>query len=145
LLGLTLALAKNSSPPKLPFELAHDNFYRAAQHGLNAELHWVVDGAVRALPASELLRRLRPLALEGLIDAGVLRDEAEHHLQPFEQRFMTGRTGAQWQLARLKRESPNKPTRRALQSMMSEYLDLFRSQRPVHLWPPAAGHSSTCG
>jgi hypothetical protein len=52
LLGLTLALREDVEwmLPAFPFEHAHRNFYRAAQHGLDATLLWPVPDAPSPQP-----------------------------------------------------------------------------------------------
>ncbi|RIK89650.1 MAG: glutamate--cysteine ligase, partial [Proteobacteria bacterium] len=78
-LGATLALADDVDwmLPAFPFEYAHRNFYRAAQHGLGAELLWPERSAPspRPLLARELAAALLPRARHALVSAGV--DDAE--------------------------------------------------------------------
>ena len=72
LLGLTLALAPDADAwvRQVPFRQAHRNFYRAAQLGLRAELGWPLGpgGRMRPVPAPQLIRRLLPVARQGLED-----------------------------------------------------------------------------
>jgi hypothetical protein len=84
LLGLTLTLAVDADcwVPRVAFQQAHHNFYRAAQLGLQAELAWPLgsEGRVQTVPAAELVPRLLPAARQGLKDAGVAAGEADQLL-----------------------------------------------------------------
>src|SRR5215208_1972375 len=62
---------------RLSFERAEDGFYRAAQHGLAAELTWPFGdhGRLRTLAAAELVSELLPAARDGLLDGGVAAEE----------------------------------------------------------------------
>ena len=64
LIGLTLWLAGRDErwTYAVPFERAEHGFYRAAQHGLAAELSWPAGSAdgVRTVPAAELVPELLP-------------------------------------------------------------------------------------
>ena len=70
LIGLTLWLADRDErwTYAVPFERAEHGFYRAAQHGLAAELSWPADcgDGVRTVPAAELVPELLPAARRGL-------------------------------------------------------------------------------
>jgi hypothetical protein len=143
LLGLTLALAPDADAwtRRVPFPQAHHNFYRAAQLGLRAELVWPLDpgGRARPLPADQLVRRLLPVARQGLEDAGVLPDEADRLLAVVQARAATGRTGAVWQRRALAALEPRLGRERALAAMLERYLELQGTNRPVHTWPVPAG------
>jgi gamma-glutamyl:cysteine ligase YbdK (ATP-grasp superfamily) len=136
LLGLTLALAPQMDAlSDLPFDRAHANFYRAAQHGLGARLHWPTPSGVELLPAPTLLRRLLPLAERGLVDAGVDARAARHYRRVLEARVASGTTGAQWQRARLRQLREHLTRREALQNLTLEYMAHFWSGEPVSHGP----------
>ena len=143
LLGLTLAMAPSADGwvPRMAFQQAHDNFYRAASVGLDAELAWPLGpgGRMRTLPAAELVPLLLPVARSGLEAAGVLPEEAEELLAVVEARAATGQTGAVWQRQTLAVLAPHLGRERALAAMLKRYLDHQLDGQPVHTWPmPAA-------
>jgi hypothetical protein len=115
-----------------PFAYAEQNLYRAAKHGLHAELFWPAERAPspRLRPARELVRELVPIALGGLCDAGVHHDEASALLAVIDERAASGRTGAAVQRAWL----PEDDRARALQAMVERYLAHSSGALPVHRW-----------
>ena len=68
--GLVRALAESERPlwSQMSFSAAEENFHVAAQHGIDAQVYWPGVGQVRATELT--LRRLLPLAHEGLADLG---------------------------------------------------------------------------
>ena len=141
-LGLTLALAPDADAwtRRVPFQQAHHNFYRAAQLGLRAELAWPLGpgGRVVTVPADQLVRRLLPLARQGLDDAGVLPDEVDRLLAVVQARAAAGQTGAVWQRRALAALEPRLGRERALAAMLERYLELQGTNAPVHTWPVPA-------
>ena len=78
--GLTRTLAEDDRPlwSRMSFSAAEENFHVAAQHGIDSRIYWPGVGQV---DATELvLRRLLPLAHEGLSRWGVEADEADRLL-----------------------------------------------------------------
>jgi hypothetical protein len=145
LIGLSLRLAGQDEQwtYALPFERADHNFYRAAQHGLSAELSWPSGhrDQTRTVPAAELAAELIPMAREGLVQAGVATDEAGRLLDVISARTASGQTGARWQRAALADAEQSHDRPRALAVMLERYLGCAASGRPVHTWPV----SSTAG
>src|SRR6516162_1501767 len=97
--GLVRSLAEAQRPiwTQMSFTTAAENLHEAARNGLDAQLYWPGVGDV---PVSELvLRRLLPLAREGLGHWGVEAKCADRLLGIIEQRCLTGQNGAAWQIA----------------------------------------------
>jgi gamma-glutamyl:cysteine ligase YbdK (ATP-grasp superfamily) len=137
--GLVHKLAETERPiwSQMSFAAAHDNLMEGARHGLEARLYWPGLGEV---PAAELtLRRLLPLAYEGLCRRGADTSTAERLLGVIEQRCLTGRTGATWQTETVRaleeRSGLNRYT--ALLEMTQRYLKFMNTGEPVHTWPAA--------
>ena len=85
----------------MSFSAAEENFHVAAQHGIDARVYWPGIGEV---DATELvLRRLLPMAREGLSRWGVEADEADRLLAIIEQRCVLHRNGASWYVDRVHR------------------------------------------
>jgi hypothetical protein len=141
LLGATLALADHVDwmLPGLPFEHAHRNFYRAAQHGLAAELLWPERSAPspRPMPAADLVSALLPVARHGLVRAGVDDAEAERWLGVIAARLASRQTGARWQRAMLDRFERSAPRDEALAALVERSLAEAATDRPVHEWSTA--------
>ncbi|MDQ1289664.1 MAG: hypothetical protein QG622_3230 [Actinomycetota bacterium] len=119
---------------QLRFPTAADNFHDCARHGLDAVCYWP---GVGEIPASELLlRRLIPLAHEGLDRIGVDRDIRERLLGVVEDRVKSGRNGASWQVSAVHALEEHGLTRReALTRMLAHYCEGMHSGQPVHTWP----------
>jgi hypothetical protein len=140
LIGLTLWLAEQDPrwTYQLSFERAEHNFYRAAQHGLTAQLMWPYSqGGPRTVPASELVAELLPSARAGLLHANVAPPEADRLLDIIAGRVATGQTGAAWQRTALAGAERRLDRPSALATMLHSYLDLAATGQPVHTWPAA--------
>jgi hypothetical protein len=139
LIGLSLWLAEQEErwTWRLSFERAEHGFYRAAQHGLAAQLTWPFGdhGRLRTLPAAKLVPELLPAAREGLMDAAVAAGEADHLLSVIAARVSSGQTGAVWQRRMLAALEPRLGRQRALAAMLERYLELTATDQPVHSWP----------
>jgi hypothetical protein len=135
--GLTKMLAETERPvwTRMSFTTAEENFHTAARHGLDAQLYWPGLGTV---PVTELvLRRLLPLAYEGLDRWGVDPAERDRLLAVIERRCVTGVNGARWQvdMARRLDEDSNLDRYGALRGMLTRYIEHMHGNAPVHEWP----------
>ncbi|HVK30811.1 MAG TPA: glutamate--cysteine ligase [Nocardioides sp.] len=131
--GLVRALAENERPlwSQMSFSAAEENFHTAAEHGIDAEVYWPGVGRVRATEL--VLRRLLPLAHEGLAAWGVGADEAHRYLDVIEQRCLTGTNGADWFVRRM-REHRDEERYDALRAVLGEYRVRMHENQPVHTW-----------
>ena len=139
--GLVRTLAEAQRPiwTQMSFATAEENLHEAARHGLDAQLYWP---GVGDTPAAELiLRRLLPLAREGLARWGISQADADRLLGIVEQRCLTGQTGAAWQVATVadlsRRHNLDRPE--ALRQMTQLYIEHMHTNTPVHTWPAASG------
>jgi hypothetical protein len=135
--GLIRMLAEAERPlwTQMSFSAAEENFHAGARHGINASVFWPTLGYV---PVTELvLRRLLPLAHQGLDVWGVSPGERDRLLGIIEQRCLTARNGAQWQVDTLHAlEGEGHLDRRdALHEMLRRYLPNMHDNIPVHEWP----------
>jgi hypothetical protein len=135
--GLIRMLAEAERPlwTQMSFSAAEENFHAGARHGINASVFWPTLGYV---PVTELvLRRLLPLAHQGLDMWGVSPGERDRLLGIIEQRCVTARNGAQWQVDTLHAlEGEGHLDRRdALHEMLRRYLPNMHENVPVHEWP----------
>ncbi|HEX4811310.1 MAG TPA: glutamate--cysteine ligase [Nonomuraea sp.] len=130
--GLMRVLPYDERPiwSRMSFQAAEDNLGAAARHGLESRLYWPGMGEV---PAAELiLRRLLPMAYEGLDRWGVDRAVSDRLLGIVEGRCLTGRTGATWQVERVRAEGGDR--QEALRAMTLDYIGRMHTNEPVHTW-----------
>jgi hypothetical protein len=134
--GVVMVLAQSERPvwSQMSFSTAQENFEACAQHGLDATVYWPGSGE---RPVTELvLRKLLPLAYEGLERAGVDAAVSDRLLGVVEHRCVVSRNGASWQADRVHRlEAGGVPRRDALRTMTHEYTELMHENAPVHSWP----------
>ena len=144
--GLVRSLAEAQRPiwTQMSFTTAAENLHEAARNGLDAQLYWP---GVGDTPVTELiLRRLLPLAREGLGHWGVDSSCADRLLGIIEQRCLTGQNGAAWQIATVDRLSASGLDRReALRQMTLRYIEHMHSNDPVHTWSVEALTRATHG
>ncbi|MFJ2030307.1 glutamate--cysteine ligase [Streptosporangium sp. NPDC087985] len=117
---------------RMPFSTAADNLHVAARYGQEARLYWPGLGEVAATEL--VLRRLLPLAYEGLDLWGVNPESRDRLLGIIERRCATGRTGARWQIEAV--NALGGPDRHeALRRMTLRYIEHMHTNEPVHTWP----------
>ena len=131
--GLVRALAESERPlwSQMSFSAAEENFHVAAQRGVDAQVYWPGVGQVRATEL--VLRRLLPMAHEGLESWGVAADERDRLLGIIEQRCLQDVTGAEWFVARM-RQRADQDVFDALRATLCEYRERMHSNEPVHAW-----------
>ncbi len=126
--GLMMSLIQSPAPPEagLPFARAHAAFYAAARYGLEARVDWLDGkrGALREL----ILERLLPLAGDGLVSAGLAREEARRWLDIIDGRVRSGRTGSAWQREWIGRHGEDWP------GLVLAYAQQQEAGLPVHEW-----------
>jgi len=110
----------------ISFASARDNFYRAAQHGIKAHMHW--RGDQRPVLRSLILSELLPRARQGLAYLQMDDDDIERYLGCIERRVETGQTGAMWQRAFVEKYG------RDWVALTQAYLERQHSGEPVHEW-----------
>ncbi|HLH46463.1 MAG TPA: hypothetical protein VKV25_04825 [Acidimicrobiales bacterium] len=136
--GLLKVLAYEDRPvwTQMSFTGAEDNFNEGARRGIHAELYWPGLGSV---PVTELvLRRLLPLAHQGLTEWGVDSAVSDRLLGIIERRCTTYRNGAEWQVEAFHRiDDDRQPLDRrdSLREMLRHYVEHMHSNEPVHTWP----------
>lgn len=119
---------------RMPFSAAEENLHVGARLGMDAELYWPDVGSVGA--ADLVLRRLLPIADEGLTSFGLSPKARAHYLGIIEGRCVTRQTGASWQRAQVLRyEDAGLSRPEALVAMLERYVENMREGNPVHTWP----------
>jgi gamma-glutamyl:cysteine ligase YbdK (ATP-grasp superfamily) len=134
--GLVRVLAEDLRPvwSRMSFATAQENFHAGARDGIDAQLYWPGVGEV---PVTELvLRRLLPVAYEGLDAWGIDAADRDRLLGAIEQRCLRNRNGATWQadtVHALEERGLDRPA--ALREMTVRYRELMHENVPVHDWP----------
>jgi gamma-glutamyl:cysteine ligase YbdK (ATP-grasp superfamily) len=131
--GLVRALAESERPlwSQMSFSAAEENFHVAARQGIEAQVYWPGVGQVRATEL--VLRRLLPLAQEGLESWGASGAEIDRLLGIIEQRCLIGTNGAEWFVQRV-HQAGGGDRYDALRSTLLEYTRGMHSNEPVHTW-----------
>jgi gamma-glutamyl:cysteine ligase YbdK (ATP-grasp superfamily) len=131
--GLVRALATSERPlwSQMSFSAAEENFHVAAQQGIDAQIYWPGIGHVRATEL--VLRRLLPLAKQGLEDWGAPQDQIDRLLGVIEQRCLAQTNGAEWFVNRMAQRG-DQETYDALRATLEEYRERMHSNEPVHTW-----------
>ena len=134
--GLVHEIAQAERPvwSQMSFAAAAANLMAGAKHGLEAEVYWPGEGMV---PVTELtLRNLVPLAASGLQRWGLDAADVDRLLSTIEQRCMTGRNGASWQVRAVHDLQDRRVERcEALRLMTQGYIERMNTNEPVHTWP----------
>ncbi|GAA4805520.1 glutamate-cysteine ligase family protein [Nocardioides caeni] len=136
--GLVRRLAEQDRPlwSQMSFSAAEENFHAAARDGIAAEVYWPAVGRVRVTEL--VLRRLLPLAREGLASWGVDADEIEHYLGIIEQRCLLETNGAEWFVRRM-RDHEGLERYDALRAVLADYRERMHDGAPVHTWDGQSG------
>lgn len=131
--GLVRHLAESERPlwSQMSFSAAEENFHVAAQQGIDAQIYWPGIGQVRATEL--VLRRLLPMAAEGLDAWGVEADVRDRLLGIIEQRCLLGVNGAEWFVGQMHRRS-DLETYDALRATLLDYRERMHTNEPVHTW-----------
>jgi Glutamate-cysteine ligase family 2(GCS2) len=135
--GLVRMLSEDERPiwSQMSFSAAEENFHAGARDGIEARVYWPGLGEV---PAAELVvRRLLPLASEGLDRWGIEPADRDRLLEVIERRCVTLRNGASWQSAVFHQLYNERRLERhdALREMTVRYRDHMHGNEPVHTWP----------
>jgi hypothetical protein len=133
--GLVRALADEDRPiwTQMSFQAAEENFVSGIRQGINAEVYWPQVGQVRV--AELVVRKLLPMAAEGLRQWEADEAEIGRLLDIIERRCLHAANGATWQVAEVdRREQAGASRQKALQGMLDSYLPRMHSNDPVHTW-----------
>jgi hypothetical protein len=133
--GLVRALANQDRPlwTQMSFQAANENFVAGIRGGIDAEVYWPEIGQVRVVEL--VVRKLLPLAAEGLRLWEVDETEIGRLLDIIERRCLRAANGATWQTAEVaRREASGESREDALRGMLGAYVALMHTNEPVHTW-----------
>ncbi|MDO9456035.1 MAG: glutamate--cysteine ligase, partial [Nocardioides sp.] len=131
--GLVRHLAESERPlwSQMSFSAAEENFHVAAQHGIDAHVYWPGVGQVRATEL--VLRRLLPMAQQGLESWGVDAGTTDRLLGIIEQRCLLSTNGAEWFVREMSQRG-SQDRFDALRATLLDYRDRMHTNDPVHTW-----------
>lgn len=118
---------------QMPFDKARQNFYKAAQYGLDANLKWF-DETISAQKL--ILEKLLPWAHEGLNAMNIDREDVQKYLGIIEQRVKLKQTGAKWTQRNFTTLLEKSTSQEANTGITRALHDLSWKDEPVHKWPP---------
>ncbi|MDC0603499.1 glutamate--cysteine ligase [Aliiglaciecola sp.] len=137
-IGLTQALSGDIENylSKLPFHYAEYNFYRTAQHGLDAKIIWPQEKQSQLCECdiSTVIEQILPKAAQGLADLNLDSAEINYYLSVVEARLANGQTGAKWQFNSLEKYKLKYSSEDSLNLMLNDYIQNMRSGEPVSTW-----------
>jgi len=117
----------------MSFSAASENFAAGVRQGIAAEVYWPQIGQVSVVEL--VVRKLLPLAADGLRLWEVDEAEIGRLLDIIERRCVGAVNGATWQTATVvNRERDGSSRADALRSMLAAYVDEMHSNEPVHTW-----------
>lgn len=109
----------------LPFQFARKNFFNAARYGLEADFNWFLGEKIKA---SELIKRLIPLARKGLQIFGLHNADIKRYLDLIDRRASLKITGSDWQTQFINKYGKD------FNQMMAFYLENQYQEIPVSEW-----------
>lgn len=120
----------------IPFRFAEYNFYRAAQHGLDAKILWplVNKHSPKEIEILQVIEKMIPIAKKGLLSLGVDHVEITKFISIIEQRLAQRITGAVWQKQTLKQLESTLDKRAACQKLVQIYTQNCLTCQPVAQW-----------
>ncbi len=126
--GLVLNFAEEIEAlrDEIPFAAAKRNFYRAARHGIDAEVHW--RGGEVAHLKDLILRELLPRARLGLLSQNIPESEVQEFLHIVARRVELAQTGAHFMRAWLAKHGAH------YERLVLAYLDRQTEGAPVYQW-----------
>jgi gamma-glutamyl:cysteine ligase YbdK (ATP-grasp superfamily) len=135
--GVVRSLVESERPiwSQMSFSAAQDNLHAGAREGIDARVYWPGIGDV---PVTELvLRRLLPLAHQGLERYDVDPHARDRLLEIIERRCVEEANGATWQIKTFRRlyEDEGLDRVEALRRMTVAYREHMHGNEPVHTWP----------
>lgn len=138
LVGAALSLRNQMDRilPSFPFRYAENNFYRAAQNGMRAQLLWPSNKAEypKARNVGDIALQLIPQATDALIEHGIDVQDAKHYMDIIKTRIAANTNGSNWQQRIYEQYRKTMPHQQALQAMLSQYIDNQRLGIAVAEW-----------
>jgi hypothetical protein len=126
--GLMESLPRREHPVRrLDWEVAEQNFYRAAEDGLRADLRWLTSDGAETTDIDEICAECLEFARDGLELRGLSTGDARRYIRPLRERLDRRTTPARWKHEFVReRVGDNVPLPEAIWGMQAEYVDRQR-------------------
>jgi hypothetical protein len=123
--GLMESLWRREHPvEELAWDTAKENFYRAAQDGLQADIEWIREDGTETDSMDIACEECFEFARDGLELHGFTESNAREYLQPLRERLEQQITPARWKHEHVReRVDDGVPLAEAIWGMQSEYID----------------------
>lgn len=121
---------------KIPFDLVHSNFYKAAKMGIDSQFFWLDNKVVSAQDL--ILEELLPMAREGLTKQGVDSEDRDRLLGTIEERVRRRHTGSLWMFESFNHLLKDSTRYEAATAITAAMVRNQREGLPVHDWPLAS-------
>jgi hypothetical protein len=109
---------------QLPWEDAKQNFYAAAEDGLQADLTWITADGEETMAIDEICGECFEFARDGLELRGLSTDEARQYIRPLRERLDRRTTPARWKHDHVRGSvEAGVPLPEAIWGMQAEYID----------------------
>jgi len=120
----------------LPFRYAENNFYRAAQKGLDAKLVWPSTRQTQLVekPVQSIIAEVLPLAEQGLGELGVDQQEIDLITNNIGARLASGMTGALWQRRMLRKLKQGNDIEQSLKGLVENYTREYQNHNSISEW-----------
>jgi CBS domain-containing protein len=116
---------------KYNFEVAKENFYKAATTGIQAGIVW----EDKMYSAKELItQELIPLCKKGLRSCQVSENDIERYMNVIEERVNRGLTGSRWTVKSYRRLRQKLSREEAMVTLTHAMHKRRLTKRPVHTW-----------
>jgi gamma-glutamyl:cysteine ligase YbdK (ATP-grasp superfamily) len=121
---------------QVPFRFCEYNFYRCAEHSLDAGILWPETTSKRSVetPVSTVIESLLPVAVKGLKKLGIDSATIEKTTTNIQNRLHKKQNGAIWQLNKLTELEQTLDRQAALQKLVQTYIRQSHSGKPVADW-----------
>jgi CBS domain-containing protein/gamma-glutamyl:cysteine ligase YbdK (ATP-grasp superfamily) len=124
--------AYKNIPDHFDFDDAKTNFLKAARDGLDNKLTWS-DGS-RYIAQDLILNELVPIAMHGLLNAGIDKEDVDHNIGIIKDRVTSGRTGSQWMLDSYNTLRKIGTKDQALVAITAAMYNRQQQGAPIHKW-----------
>ncbi|WP_158057509.1 hypothetical protein [Halorussus halophilus] len=123
--GLLESMFRREHPVRhLDWVVAKDNFYRAMEEGLGADVYWITNDGEETTDHEKVYKDIFAHAKDGLQSRGLSDEQAAKYLWPLRQRARHGLTPASWKRTRVReRLDDGLSLEEAISGMQRAYID----------------------
>lgn len=123
---------------QLDFDIAKDNFVKAAMTGMDTTFTWVNDTKISAVDF--IIKEMLPIARKGLEKANINKEDIDKYLGIIEERAKFSRTGARWLTTSYGELIKEGTKEEAMTAITAGMVKRQKEGNPVHTWDLADIH-----